>query len=256
MALKAVSNFLYGFQITALNRSLDFRAVSGDPIKMATLNIGYYSLTDLMKEIVRAMTSVDPLRIYIVSANRTFGTPTGTENRITISTNGAYLDLLFGTGPRFASSVGNLIGFPASDQTGATSYTGNSSAGTSLVSEYNGYNYLSPEMIRTVFGALNVSANGGKEAIVWNLQKFFEVTFKYEPEAKVITQWADMLSWAVQQKPFEFTPEITSPNLFYNCTLESTSGDGKGLGYKITEMLPDFPFNYQTGNMRFRLKEF
>ncbi len=253
MALRAKSLFLYGFEITKLNSSLDFRSVSGGPIKLATLRIGFYSLTGLMKEIKRAMEAADPVHIYTITADRTINS--GTENRVRISTNGIYLDLLFAGGPRVASSVGPLIGFPVSDLSGATFYVGTSSAGIALIPEFTAYNYTAPTMMRTVFGAVNIATDGTKEAIVWQVQKFFEMSFKYEPEAKVVTEWTDFLTWAVQQKSLEFTPEITSPSLFFDCTLEQTPEDGKGLAFKMKEQLPDFPFNYQTGMLKFRVKE-
>lgn len=252
MALKAKSLFLYGYEITALNRSLDFKAVSGGPVLLATLDLGFYSLSSLLLEIKRAMETVDLVNKYTVTASRTVNG--GLENRVTIATNGSYLDLLFATGPRVISSVAPLIGFAATDRTGSLSYIGTLSSGTALVPDYVGYNYLGPEFNRSVFGALNISARGDKEAIVWNVQKFIQVEFKYEPEAKVISEWTDFLTWAIEQKPFEFTPEISTGYVFYEVTLETTQADGKGLGYMMTEMLPEFPFYYRTGALKFRQK--
>lgn len=252
MALTAKSLFLYGITIDSSNSSIDFKISSGGVEKQATLRYGYYSLTSLMKEVKRAMEAADALNRYTVSAVRTF--VGGTENRITISTNGAFLSILFGTGTRVVSSTGPVLGFTASDQIGLTSYTGTLSAGTTLIPEYVAYSYLAPEFIRSVFGSVSVSAGGDKEAIVWNVQQFFEANFKYEPEAKVITEWMPLLTWMIEQKPLEFTPMISSPTVFYECTLETSAADGKGLGYKMTEMLPDFPFYYQTGLFKFRRK--
>lgn len=252
MALQNKSLLLYGYEITANNQSLDFRASSGGPILAATLNRGTYSLTEFLAEIQRAMSAADPSNAYTVTADRTF--VGGTENRITIATAGTYLDLLFGTGPRIATSVGPLAGFNATDLTGATTYTAQNTSGFAVVPEYPGYSYLGPDFMRNVFGSLNISTNGIKEAVVWQIQKFFQVQFKYEPESKVITEWADLMTWLIQQKAIEFTPDITQPNTFYICTLEATGADGKGLGYQMTEMLPDFPFYYQTGNLKFRQK--
>jgi len=186
MALTAKSLILFNFEINQFNSSLDFRAVNAGPILQATLRYGYYSLGGLMNEIRRAMESVDPARIYSVSANRTINS--GTENRVSIATNGAYLDLLFGTGPRAITSVHTLLGYTSTDKTGALTYAGAASAGTVLIPDYVGYNYLGPEMIRNVFGALNITASGQKEAIVWSVQQFIQVEFKYEPEAKIITE--------------------------------------------------------------------
>lgn len=253
MALTTKSLFLYGLQVTDDNKSLDFKISGGGDTLQATLQLGYYSLTDLMEEIERAMTEVDDSNTYTVTADRTISG--GTENRVTIATSGGFLSLLFGTGPRAATSVAPLIGFALTDRTGSTSYTGTSTAGTALEPTLYGYNYIPPDMKRKVFGSLNISASGLKEAVVFQVQEFFQVQFKFEPQAFVLSDWTDFMTWAMQQRTLEFTPSIASPNTVYNCTLESTSADGKGLAYSFKEMLPEFPFLYDTGLMTFRIKE-
>lgn len=252
MALSSKSLILYNFEITTLNRSIDFVIVSGGPTKYATLRLGFYSLTDLTVEIARAMFEADPTHVYACSVNRNISF--GTENRISISTSGPYLDLLFGSGPRLASSAGPIIGFAIADQTGSTSYAGSASAGTVLIPEYIGYTYLGPEFDQKVFGSVNVSASGLKEAIVFSIQEFITVEFKYEPKLKVISEWNPFFSWAIRQRAFEFTPEISDPNTVYNVTLERTDGDGKGLGYRLKEQIPSFPNHYTTGQLQFRKK--
>jgi len=253
MALRDKSLFLFGFEVNPLNSSLDFRSSMGGPIRLATLQVGFYSLTDLMREIKRAMEAADPLNTYTITADRTVNS--GTENRVRIATSGMYLDLLFGSGPRVASSIAPTIGFAAVDLSAALFYIGTATAGIALVSEYTPYNYTPPTIQRSIFGAVNIAADGTKEAIVWQVQRFFEMNFKYEPEAKVVTDWSDLMTWAIQQKPLEYTPEVSTPNVFFNCTLESTPEDAKGLAFKMKEMLPDFPFNYTTGMLKFRVKE-
>jgi hypothetical protein len=252
MALTANSLFLYGLQVTESNRSIDFKAASGGPELQATLTLGYYSLTGLLAEVKRAMEEADPANTYTASADRTISS--GTQNRVTILTSGSFLSLLFASGTRAASTVAPLLGYTSTDKTGATTYTGSSSAGTVLVSTLVGYNYLPPDMKRKVFGSLNVSATGEKEAIVFQLQQFFQVQFKYEPQATVLLSWAPLIEWMIQQRPLEFTPEITSPSTFIECTLESTSADSKGLAHDWKEMLPNFPFLYDTGVLKFRKK--
>lgn len=250
MALRSKSLILYGFEVTANNSSIDFKAAALGPTLQGTLRLGYYSLTALMTEIVRAMSEVDPSNTYSATADRTIAG--GTQNRVTIETDGAYLDLLFASGPRAASSVRTLIGFLFQDYSGATDYTGATTAGTALIPTFVGYNYLGPEFNHKVFGAVNVSAVGEKEAIVFNIQKFIEVEFKYEPYAYFISDWRPFLDWAIQQKLFEFTPEISSPTVFYEVTFEATGADGKGLGYTFKEMLPQYPDLYQSGLIRMR----
>lgn len=252
MALTAKSLLLFNFEIDQTNSAIDFRAVNLGPILQATLRYGSYSLSSLMREIKRSLEAADPSRTYTVQANRTF--VSGTENRVSITTNGVYLDLLFATGPRVLTSVHTLIGFPSVNQTGAINYQGTSTAGTAIIPDYVGYNYLGPELIRNVFGSLTVTASGEKEAIVWAVQQFLQVEFKYEPQAKVLIEWRDFFTWAIQQKYFEFTPMITNPSDYFEVTMETTSADGKAFGYKIEEMLPEFPFFYRTGMMKMRVK--
>jgi hypothetical protein len=248
MALKNGSSFTYGLQVSSANSSLDFVASSGGPAVLATLNSGYYSLQDLGAEVIRAMGAADPVNTYSYSITRT-----SSGNSITIATTGSYLSLLFGTGPRVTTSIGPTLGFTATDKTGSLSYTSTSSAGTLLFPSLVGYTYLPPSFMQKMIGTPNISASGIKETIYFATHQFFQVEFKYEPEIKVTNEWASLLQWASKGRPLEFCPDVTAPNTVFNCTLEKTSYDGKGMGYQFKEMLPDFPFLYTTGQMVYRI---
>lgn len=250
MALTAKSLFLYGFEINEFNSSIDFRTTFGGTIYQATVDYGYYTFTQLKQKIKLAMEAAQPAYTFAISMDRSISS--GESNRVSFNTSAGYLELLFLTGPRNATSIDQILGFNHTDYTGASFYVGSTNAGTILIPELVGYSYLGPEHIRKVFGALNVSADGTKEALVWSVQRFFEVEFKHEPSIKVITEWVDLMTWMIQQKPIEFTPMITTHTVFYEATLESSPADGKGLGYKLIEMLPDFPFDYKTGMLNFR----
>lgn len=248
--LTTQSLFLYGYQITENNRSIDFKISGGGSELQATLTIGYYSLSSLMSEIKTQLQAADPSNTYTVTADRTY--VGGTENRVTIATSGAFLSLLFLTGSRNASSVDTLLGFTHTDKTGFTTYTGTLTSGTALVSPYNGFEYQSTSTIRKINGSVNISTSGKKEAIVYSIMKFFEVKFKYIAAAD-IPNWVDFFEWAIQQRLLEFTPEITSPTVFVECTLESTSEDSKGLGYRLREMRSENLYNlFDTGVLKFR----
>jgi hypothetical protein len=252
MALKQRSLFLYGYEVNSTNYAIDFRTTSMETIRQASLTYGFYSLTGLLTEIARAMNAVDSTHTFAATADRTISG--GTQNRITIPTTSAYFELDFASGPRTSVNAASLLGFTATDKTGATTYTGSLTSGTAFSPSLVGYNYLSPDFYHKVFGSLNISASGQKESIVFQIQKFFQVQFKYEPEADVIASWKPLVDWMIQQKPLEFTPDITAPSTFYECTLESAPEDGKGLGWKFVEMLPNFPFQYDTGLLKFRQK--
>ena len=251
MALKAKSLFLYNFSITSSNQNLPFKAASLGPEIDAVISVGTYSLATLATAIAAAMNSADSANVYTVTVDRT--ADSGTGNRITIATSGSFLSLLFSTGTTAPSSIRDVISFGHSDLTGATTYTNSSSSGTALVTSWYGNNYEPPQVNKTNFGTVNVSTNGTKEAITWTIQSFIGVEFKYEAQATVLTAWSALISWMIQQQPFDFTPEISAPTVFYPVTLEKSSSDGKGLGFNMKEMLPDFPFMFTTGPITMRV---
>lgn len=230
----------------------------GGAEKQATLSNGFYSVSSLLIEIERAMREADSTFTYTVTADRSYNG--GTAARITIATSGSFLSLLFASGTRTATNCATLLGFTATDKTGATSYSGTSTMGSNLSPTLAGYNYNGPlgsddtDRMRKVFGAVNVSSNGTKEAVVFQIQKFIEVQFKFI-ENEDIPDWNSFMTWAIQQKPFDFTPEISTPTVFRQCTLEQTSQDGKGLAFKMVEMIPKFPDLYDTGLLKFRIIE-
>lgn len=252
MALKNPSSFLYGIEITTFNNAIDFQIVSMGPVLQATLNLGFYSLEDLMNEVFRAISAADPSNLYTVSADRSYAG--GTQNRTTIDTTGSYLSILWNSGPRAATTACFILGFAKVDSTGATSYTGTSSTGTILLPTLVGYNYSAPTRYKKNYGVCNVSTSGLKESLTWAIQQFIGVQFMYEPESYVDSAWQPFMDWAMQQRAFEFTPDITAPNTFYSVTLEQTTADGKGLAYEFKEMLPDFPFLYDTGMLKMRIE--
>lgn len=250
MALSARSLINYGIQVTTLNRNIDFE-IAGSVVLLAVLDLGFYSPGGLAQEIALQMQSADPSAIYTVTVDRTI--MGGTQNRITIASNGTVLTLLFGSGVNAAISAAAIMGFSQQDYTGALSYTGNQSTGTILMPDYFGYDYLDNMNQVKVFGAVNISASGLKEAVTFNTQLFINVEYKYEPKSK-LPDWSLFATWAVQQRQFDFTPEITNPTNVFNVTLESSSYDDKGLGFLMDELLGEsLPNFYTTGPLKLRI---
>lgn len=252
MALRSKSLFLYGLEVRDDNQNLPFKAAMGGPQLNAILAAGYYSLSDLLIEIATKMRVADPANIYTVTVDRTVNG--GTENRITIATNGVYLDLLFATGTLATTSCRDLIGFGIFDYTGATSYQNGNTSGETVVPDWWGKGYQPPELFRKNFGTVNVSTNGTKESVTWTVQEFIMVEFEHEPQAKALSEWPALINWMIQQKPFDFTPEVSNPNVVYSVTLEKSPEDSKGLGFHMKEQVPSKPFLYTTGSLTFRVK--
>lgn len=250
MALSARSLINYGIQVTTLTQNLDFVAESGGSTLTATIDLGFYSVTSLAAAVSEAMQAVDPNNNYSCTIDRTL--LGGTQNRIAITTTGTYLDLLFLTGPNINTSISSVLGFLPLDYTGSTSYISSSSIGTALIPEFIAYNYLSDLHQAKVFGAVNVSASGLKESVVFAIQTFIDLEFKYEDSVN-LPFWKLFFTWSIQQRPFDFIPEITHPDVVYQVTLEKSTYDSKGLGFRMKEMLPNFPNVYETGSLNFRI---
>lgn len=256
MALTSRSLFTYGMEVTSNNRSIDFKGELGGDTLLATLSLGYYSLTDLLAEIKRALEEADLDNLYTVTADRTISS--GTENRITIASDGTYFQLLFASGPRAASSSATLMGYTATDKTGSTSYQGASSAGTTLLTNRIIKNWVPPTLNKKKTGSLNVTASGRKEANIYSTQRFFQFELDWIPAASAsvsdITDWANLMDWLTSQRSFDFTPQVSDPSTYYNATLESTPQDQNGMSYMFTEFKPGTMI-YNTGLLKFRVRE-
>jgi hypothetical protein len=253
VALTAVSAFSYGITVSeGINDKIDFINVGAGPQITATLRPGDYSLTTMALEVERAMIEADPTCGYAVTFNRTIGG--GSANRCTIVSSGSYFEILFSSGTNNATSAATLLGFAASDYTGGLTYTGSASCGTVLVTSFQGFSFLNPTQFQIRFGAINISASGQKEAITFSVQQFWQVQFKYITKAEWLASWQYLMQWMTKQAPIEFMPEISDTATYYEGTLESTPKSSTGIEYKITEMLPQFPNNYDTGLMIFRVR--
>ncbi len=251
MAVRDKSLFLYGFYVDGTNKYLPFKAASGGPEILATIQPSFYTLRTLCTAIALALNTADTANTYTVSVDRTLSS--NLQNRITISTSGIYLSLLFSTSTYAATSIRDMINFGSTDRTGATTYTNSITSGTALQTTWYAKNYQAPTVNLRTIGATNHSADGSKETIWWSIQQFITAEFQFEAQANVLAYWAPLITWMVKGRPFEFTPETNAPTVVYSVTLEKSSGDGKGLGFMMKEMVPDYPFLYSTGPMEFSL---
>ena len=248
--------FLYGHDVTAFNKYINFQAVSLGPILTAVLAEGNYTATEFMAAIKSAMEIADPAHTYTLTLNRTVSG--GQSNRMTITTSGSFLSLLFGTGVNAASSPAFLMGFTATDRTGFTTYTGVNQSGIILIPAFPTWNYLGPDEMVDQDGVKNVTANGIKETLVFAEMPFLQGEWRYITDidgSQQKTQWVAFLKYATQQLRLEFQPSIVeNPSLFYQVTLESTPADSNGMKYKLEQMTQAGLFRqYQTGLMKFRL---
>lgn len=250
------ATFCYGFDITPFNQYINFKIASLGPVLTAVLPVGNYTCTQFMAAVVAAISQVDQINTYSVTLNRNVNG--GTANRMTISTSGTFLSLLFGSGPNAATSPAPLMGFTQADQVGGTMYTGTLNAGILLTPNFPTYNYNGPNNVVEQDGVKNVSATGIKETLVFAKMKFFKGMWQYitdQDGSGQLTAWQNFLQYATQQLQFEFQPSINEdPTLFYECTLESTPEDGNGMKYELKQMLQMQMYRfYGTGDLKFRI---
>lgn len=253
MALSDYGLFLYGYTVSSANFSLDFQAASLGPQITASLNYGTYSLTAILTEVGRAMSAADTNNTYTATADRTQSG--GLQNRIIISTSGSHLSLLCTSGTNVSTSPWSILGFSTiSDKTGSTSYTGQFTTGTTLRPTQYPYNYLSPTSIQLPIAITNMSTSGNKETLTYSIQTYWQLQVKYILESDRKNNWAPMMQWMMQGNLVEFTPNISSPTVFHEGWMEGNNGSSTGLGYSFKELLPDFPNEYDTGLIKFRVR--
>lgn len=204
----------YKLEVTAANRSLDFKSSGGGPEKQASLRVGLYSLTALANEVARAMSDADGgANVYTVTVNRTIGG--GTQNRVTIATDGVYLDLLFATGSRTASTCAGLLGYNVTDRTGSLSYAGNNTAGTIIVPTYPPYDLQQPGTIHDARRSLNETTSGLVETVSFSTFRNFQFKIRYiEEDSAEFSTFQDFHIWLLRGGPVEFAPKISAPTVY------------------------------------------
>lgn len=255
MSLNTFSKFIYGFDVTDNNRYIDFNEGSGE--LTATLNVGSYTLTELIAEVQNQMNATGVFT-YTVSVNRT-------TRVITITSDSAMI-LLFGTGTNLERSASTLLGYDVSDTSSATSHVADSAIGYVYEPQFILQNYISDDDYQvSIDSVVNESTEGELEVIKFGTKKFIEMNIMYATnnsmDGKIIKNNASgvanlrsFMQFIVEKKRLEFIPDESNMSTFKKIILERTDEDSKGTGYKLKELydkgLPGF---YETGTLKFRV---
>lgn len=258
MNLKTYSLFYYGIEITELNRYIDFS--DGDGTWSAKLNLGGYTLTQLSREIRRAMNSSGTTKRYLVTVDRL--------NRFyTIKTQDlSNFSLLFSSGSNSALSSYDIIGFDKVDYTGSNQYSSLNPVGKTYHPQFLLQNYLDYRLNKTPINAsVNISASGKYvEIIGYNSSRIFrfdlryitneftgDSVIRYRPNG--VNETIDFLNYCTNGNPIEFMPDENDVNEYIEAMLFSTSTSGDGVGF---ELLPDYDANlpefYKITSLTFR----
>ena len=255
MSLSTRSQFFYGFTITSANNALDFS--EGGPELQATLNIGDYSLEEILVEIKRAMEAAGALT-YTVSVVRS-------TRVITISA-GSTFQLLAATGTRVGTGVWSLIGFSAIDRTGASTYASQNAAGSvfrpqAIVDEHIAAESWKGKSQATVAesadGTVQVATFGDVAYVQMNIWlQTNNVSPSTQPEIEQdlsgVANLRTFMDYAVTKAKMEFMPDRNSPNTFNKVILDKTPASRDGIEYRLEEMR-GCPGYFSTGKLVFRV---
>lgn len=255
-ALENHSKFYYGWQITTTNRYIDFNDGAG--VKTATLKVGYYSSNDLIVEIKKKMDALSSLDFAVVFDRVT--------RKFTISST-ANFDLLFTTGPNSGQSTSLLLGYTASNKTGANSYLAENVSGLEYSTQFYIQSYKDTSTNRkAIDGTVNKSASGVIEVIKFGNERFMEGEFLFitnitQESISIIRtnnqgreDFIHFIEWCTEKAPIEFIKNENDPSTFQTFVLESTPTDQKGLDYDLIEMYDrGLAQYYRSGVLKFRL---
>lgn len=249
------SAFYFGIVITDSNRFLCFDEGNGELI--ASLRPGKYTPTGLMNEVARAMNEVAEDGVYTSELERY-------TRLLTISADISF-DLLIATGSS-AASVFSTLGFTGADQTGLDAYTGSGPVGLSYRPQFRLQSWVEFEHNqKAVDSTVNVSASGQVELVRFGRFKLMEaeITFAtdiFQPAGgpimnnpNGISDLQTFMEYATEKGPMEFIPDVTNPEVFNNCILESTPESPQGVDFKIKELIArNLSGYFTTGILIFR----
>lgn len=257
--LKTYSMFYYGIEVTEFNRFLDFQDADGN--WTAKLELGGFTLTQLAKEVRRAMNASGTSKRYLVTVDRL-------NRKIKIKSQDlTNFSLRFGTGPNASLSCALLLGFPASNTASLNEHESATAIGKVYFPQFYLQNYLSPTMNKTPIAAsVNTSASGKfVEVIGYNENRLFRFDLRFitnEPQGpdspiienlRGVEDALDFLDYITSANPIEFMPDKSDVTAFYQGLLISTATSSEGVGF---ELEPEFDGNadgfYKVSKLTFR----
>ncbi len=248
------SAFYYGLEVTAETSRISFSEGSGELI--GVMRSGKYTLTSYLAEVLRAMNDAGALT-YTGSVDR--------ETRLITISAGSTFSLLVSSAS-VTSTAFSTMGFSGSDKTGASSYTGTGAVGFSYRPQFRLQGFVDfDDNQKAVESTLNESASGAVELVRFGVVKLMECNIKFITDidqgfgGPIRTDLSGVLNArlfmqsAVKKGPIEFIPDVTDPDTFRTCVLESTPENQKGVDFRLKEQLASGLVGYyETGTLVFR----
>lgn len=249
--IKTLPKIYYGYSVDSESIYINF-SENGEEIT-ATITSGNYTFTDLADEIATAMSDAGG-QTYSVTTNRT-------DRTYTISAENDF-EILFGTGSNMGLSVASVIGFLASDYTGANTYTG-STAGSEYQPCFWPQSYRGLEDWKGYENAtVNTSASGRVQTYspsglvsymafefrfirneAWNDSRFID-------DASAIENVRSFLTYAITKSYVEFMEDGDNVDNYRTIMLDKTATSSTGTEFKL---IPDSILDsLRTGLLTFR----
>lgn len=254
--INTFSVFYFGINVTSANQFINFNEGSGE--LTATLTTGRYSHTDFATEIQDQMNAVGTLA-YTVTFNRT-------DRTITISAPSNF-DLLISSGSQSGSSTFGLAGFTGADLTGASTYTGNTGAGSEYLPQYLLQDYLDERDNKSfIRPSVNETSSGRVETIQFGSIRMFEMNITFisdfdfghggpiETNLSGVANANSFMEDIIEKGNFEFMPDRQTRSTFHKVLLDSTPESSDGIAYRLRELVgQNLQGIYQTGLLRMRI---
>lgn len=256
MSISTHSIFYFGHTVDQDNYAIDFN--EGGAELQADLAIGGYTLTEFAAEIERALNEAGALT-YTVTVTRA-------TQVITVAASGTF-SLLASSGTRTGTGAFELMGFTATDKTGAATYTGSVASGSSYDTQFILQSYVdsahfkkgrNPTVLQSASGAVT-------EIFKYGDDMFFKFNFKWVTDIRMpedgwirwrptgVASLVTFMDYLITKAPVEFMPDEDDVDTYYKVVLESTPEDKNGVGYQLKEAtdrgLPGF---FETGVLTLR----
>lgn len=257
MSIETYSLFYYISEITSSNNKMNFD--EGGAELTATIEVGSYTPTDLATAIKTALDAAGALT-YTVTFNRTSRT-------FTIASTSNF-SLLVSSGSTVGSGPYALIGFTGSDRTLASTYTGDSSAGSQYEPQFKFQDFVSNDDWQEKIDAqVNESALGDVEVVSFGTRELIQMNIRFATDKDVsksnwiknnasgVSNLRSFMQFAITKAPFELMENIGDRATYKKVILESTPEDNKGTAYKLKELsLQGGPTGFfETGVIRLRV---
>jgi len=204
---------MWGWEVTSANSKLDF--VDNATTFAATLRYGTYLPAEFAAEVQRAMRAAN-------TDNQNNACSFSFSTRKFTLTGTSTFQLLWSTGTNAASDCNGLLGFAATDETGATSYTSDDAVGAGSSTAYtwaptDPVHATTPVtaaadgttatlMQRLPFTQQMRTDGGLRESVYFSTDKILRLTFRWITGGER-TNMESFLDWAVRGRRFNYQPD-------------------------------------------------